>query len=61
MNAGYREIGRGIFVSEEDSFDYALEQCMNVVPEGVHGIEWTEEFKEMLTEWFYSGNWIKEN
>ena len=55
---GYEEIGTGIFVPEEDAFNYALERCFEVVPEGVHSFSWTQEFKEMLVEWFYSGNWI---
>lgn len=53
--AGYVEIGTGNFVSEEDAFDYALERCL-------HGTEEDQrEFKEMLVEWFYSGNWVYED
>lgn len=59
--SGYVEIGTLNFVSEEDAFDYAIENIVNIVPPGFHEIEWTEEFKEMLVEWFYSGNWIKED
>lgn len=58
--AGYKEMGTGVFVPEEDAFDYAIERC-TLVPFTVQGIEWTEEFKQMLVEWFYSGNWIKED
>lgn len=58
---GYKQLGTGVFVPEEDAFAYALEQCAETVPDGFFGIRWTEEFKEMLVEWFYSGNWIKEN
>ena len=47
--AGYEEIGTGIFVPEEDAFEYALEQ-----------ISLDEEEKQDFVEWFYSGNWIKE-
>lgn len=57
--AGYREIGTEVFVPEESAFDYAIERCVTV-PFMVIGIEWTQEFKEMLVEWFYSGNWVKE-
>ena len=57
---GYREIGTGAFVPEEYAFDYAIERCVTV-PFMVVGIEWTQEFKEMLVEWFYSGNWVKED
>ena len=53
--AGYKEIGTGNFVPEEDAFDYALERCL-------HGTEEDQrEFKEMLVEWFYSGNWVHED
>lgn len=48
-------------MAEEDAFDYALENCFKAVPEGIHKIEWKEEFKKMLVEWFYSGGeWIRE-
>ena len=57
---GYKQLGTGVFVPEEDAFEYALEQCVETVPDSFFGIRWTEEFKEMLVEWFYSGNWISE-
>lgn len=45
----------GIFIPENVAFEYALERCL-------HGSEDDQnEFQEMLVEWFYSGNWIKEN
>lgn len=45
---------KGTFVSEDKAYDYALERCL-------HGSEDDQkEFREMLVEWFYSGNWIKE-
>ena len=51
---GYSEIGTGIFVPESKAFEYALERCMS-------GTEQEQkEFKEMVVEWFYSGNWIME-
>ena len=48
---------RGKFVAAEDGFSYAAEQC------GLQMID-TEapaaaEFKEMLVEWFFSGNWLE--
>ena len=59
---GYREVGAGIFVPDEEAFNYALEHCFEVVPKFVHRIKWTQEFKEMLVEWFYSGGeWIRED
>ncbi len=56
---GYEELTEGTFVDEEDAFDYALEHCLESVPAGVRGLKWTQEFREVLVEWFYSGNWIK--
>lgn len=51
---GYRGIGPelGICVKAEDAFSYAFSRCLNGPDK--------EEFREMLVEWFYSGNWIKE-
>ncbi len=48
---GYRGVGpeEGIFVAEEDAFEYALER-----------ISFDKDAKKELVEWFYSGNWIKE-
>lgn len=51
---GYHEIGTHTFVKEEDAFSYALERCLCGAEEE------QKEFKEMLVDWFYSGNWIKE-
>ncbi len=47
-SAGYKEITTGIFVPEEDAFEYALER-----------ISQDEEEKKEFVEWFYS-NWVKE-
>lgn len=50
------------FVPDESAFDYAIDYCTNFVPDGFHKIEWTQDFKEMLVEWFYSGGeWKREN
>ena len=46
---GYKEIGTMIFVPDEDAYGYALER-----------ISQDEELKQEFIEWFYSGNWIKE-
>ena len=54
MEKGYHELGTGVFVPIKDAYDYALEHCL-------YGSEQEQkEFKEMLVEWFFSGNWIKE-
>ena len=54
---GYLGIGpeEGTFIPEDKAFAYAAERCL-------HGSkEDQKEFREMLIEWFYSGNWIKED
>lgn len=51
---GYHEFGTNTFVPEDEAFDYALDRCMN-------GSEAEQkEFRQMLVDWFYSGNWVKE-
>lgn len=50
----YREIGTQNFVSESDAYEYALEQCLNSSEED------KKVFREMLVEWYFSGNWVKE-
>lgn len=57
---GWKSITDGTFVPEEDAFDYAIDHCTKFVLSGLHKIEWTEEFREMLVEWFYSVDWMKE-
>lgn len=42
----------GKVVEEENAFDYALEEMANTDD---------EELKKEFVEWFYSGNWIKED
>lgn len=53
---GYLGIGTeaGTFIPAESSFEYALERCIHGTPDD------KKEFREMLVEWFYSGNWVKE-
>lgn len=56
LRAIYVGIGpeKGTIVEEEEAYDYALER-------GLHGtLQDQQEFKESLVEWFYSGNWVKE-
>ncbi len=52
----YRGIGpeKGILVKQEQAFQYALERCLNGT------LEEQKEFREMLEEWYFSGNWIEE-
>ncbi len=56
---GWRGIGpnAGEFVAAEDGFGYACQQVgIEVFDEAAHD---AEEFKEMLIEWYFSGNWIE--
>lgn len=48
-SAGYEEVRTGIFVLEEDAYEYALEK-----------ISQDEDLQKEFVEWFYSGNWVKE-
>ena len=43
----------GKIVEDEKAFTYAFERCTKGTEEDI------KEFKEMLVEWFYSGNWIR--
>lgn len=43
----------GTFIPAEDAYTYALERCQTGTEEEVN------EFREMLVEWYYSGNWIR--
>lgn len=49
-NAGYEEIGTGIFVPEEDAYDYALER-----------LSLDKDLQKEFVEWFFSGNWVRED
>lgn len=50
--SGYSRMGpeAGTFVPEDSAFEYAFERCLKGTPED------KKEFREMLVEWFYSGN-----
>lgn len=47
----YKGIGpeQGNCVDESEAYEYALDRCLNGPDQ--------EEFRAMLVEWFYSGNW----
>ena len=59
----YREFHTDNTVEDFMAEDYALKRLgLTLTPQGKNG-EFTEEqidFKEVLVEWFFSGNWIKE-
>lgn len=48
--AGWLEIGTGIFIPKELEYEHAVER-----------ISLDEDLKREFVEWFYSGNWIKED
>ena len=52
----YRGFGPedGKIVREDEALGYALERCL------LGTLEEQKEFQEMLVEWYFSGNWIKE-
>ena len=52
---GYKGIGpnEGEFVEDDDAYGYALERCLDSSTDD------HEEFRVMLVEWFYSGNWVR--
>lgn len=45
----------GAVVEQGQAYAYALERCLNGTPEE------QEEFRDILVDWYYSGNWIKEH
>ena len=60
---GYRGIccNRGIYVDAEDAPDYAWQQLGIVfLGDAPDGKAEQDEFKKMATEWYFSGNWVKE-
>ena len=59
----YREIITNETVLEDESTDYALDKLgVIITPKGKQG-EYTleqTEFLQEFTDWYFSGNWIKE-
>lgn len=52
---GWHNFQTNEFVSEKEAYEYALDEVL-------HGDAVTQkEFREMLVEWFFSGNWVKED
>lgn len=46
---------KGQVVDEIQAYSYALDRCL-------HGtVKEQIEFRAMLVEWYYSGNWVKED
>ena len=55
LEKGYRHFKTDEFVPEDEAFEYAFERCTNGTEDE------QKEFKAMLVEWFFSGNWVKED
>lgn len=53
--SGYIGVGpeSGTFVADEDAYRYAMERCQSGTEEEI------KEFREMLVEWYFSGNWYR--
>lgn len=50
----------GRVIAKEHALAYAMERCgIRFAPEA-SGAPEHEEFMDMLEEWFFSGNWVKE-
>lgn len=49
---GYEESETGLFISEKDAYQYAMEHISQ-------DDELRREYEQMVKEWFYSGNWTK--
>lgn len=45
----------GIVVDDDQAYEYALERCLNGSQQD------KQDFKDILVEWFFSGNWIRED
>ena len=60
QSSNYVGIGpnRGVRVAGEDALGYALAACGVRVATRT---ALTGEFETMLTDWFYSGDWVKED
>lgn len=55
------EKGKSEIVYDEEALYYILEKLgLEIKPVGKNGEETLEqtEFKEMLVEWYFSGNWV---
>lgn len=56
----YRNLGTNERVEEDEALDYVLKKCGIKLVEVEDALE-QEELKDMLVEWYFSGNWIKED
>ena len=58
--AGFAGVGEnaGVYVDADDALDFALERCGLTITNT--DAQELEVFLEMFEDWFYSGNWLKE-
>ena len=59
----YREIRTGKIVEDFMAESYALDKLgITITPRGKNGEMTLEqmEYKETITDWYFSGNWVKE-
>ena len=54
VEVGYQHMQRKEFVPVDEAYEYALRECL------FGSREDKDEFKQMLVEWYFSGNWTKE-
>ena len=60
----YRNIQTGEVVNEDEAEDYALDKLgITIEPRGKNGEMTLEQLTNIqeTAEWYFSGNWIKEN
>ena len=55
----YKEMTTSETVHEEDALDYVCKKC-GISFEYVEDSKEQLELKDMLVDWYFSGNWIKE-
>lgn len=53
----YQNIKTNEIVHKDEALDYALEKLGITIQENIN-IE-QEEFRKMLPDWYFSGNWIE--
>lgn len=54
---GYESMDGRIFVAAEDALDHVLIKCGVKIVDKVAPD--AEEFRDMVVEWYFSGNWVE--
>jgi hypothetical protein len=66
VEKGYRSFCGNEFVPLDEAFEYAIDKCINGIEADREAFarefkgEFKEESKDDIVEWFFSGNWVKE-